>query len=205
MPRLRLIVLLAASATLALAGCTDPSPDTPTAAPTTSSPSPSTEATTEASEDASTEVAEIDPIFGTAQNTGTGGASLCLDHGDASESTLSTVLTAGSAITIESVTLTPASPDIEILDQYVLPYEGGLGGLTIGSYPPDDRDGDREDAVGRELAAEETVIIGIGVAIAESAQPSDMELGISYSFSGSGDTEELGSGYRLIIAEDCYA
>lgn len=166
------------------------------------SDSPSADATTEPT-DGSTAVEDSQPpILGTATNPG-GGGSVCLDDGDAMEATLSTVLTAVTPITIDSVTLAPSAPDIEILDQFVLPYDGGLGGLTFGDYPPDDREGEREDAVGHALAAGETITIGVGFSIAENPGPAEMTLGITYKAAGSGDTEQLESSYQLILADDC--
>ena len=200
MRRLRLTVLLASAAIVALAGCTDPSPDAPTAQETSSSIAPSEDASTEPSTE--TTSTEAEPFFGSASNTG-GGGTVCLDDGEPVQATLSTVLTASTPITIDSVTLTPASPDVEIVDQFVLPYDGGLGGLTFGDYPPDDRDGERADAAGYQLDSSETITIGVGFEIAEDPGAADMTLGITYKFAGSGDTEELESTYGLVLADDC--
>lgn len=183
-----------------LAGCTDPSPDTTTAEPSTAS-STSEEQSTEPTTQATTSDATA-PIFGTPSNPG-GGGSVCPMAEGSIQATLSTVLTATSPITLESVTLAPESPDVEILDEFVLPYDGGLGGLTFGDYPPDDREGERSDAAGYQLDSGETVTIGVGFDIAEDPAPATLTLGITYKFAGSGDTEELESLNTLVLDEDC--
>lgn len=200
--RLRLTVLLAASAALVLGGCTDPSPETsPTASDTPTATAPSEDSTTDASTEATTE-AESEPFFGVPNNP-SGGSSVCPMVDGSIQATLSTVLTATSPITLESVTLEPESPDVEMLDQFVLPYDGGLGGLTFGDYPPDDRNGQRSDAAGYQLDAGETITIGVGFEIAEDPTPTTMTLGITYMFAGSGDTEDLESVNTLVLDEDC--
>src|SRR5690606_23697577 len=131
---LRLGLVLATAALLA-AGCTDPSPEVeqPTSA------QPSEESTGTATEDASSEADETPsatgapepPVFGTLVGMPGAPASACVAEALGAPLTFSTVLTAADAIVLDALTLetTPADAEPEVLDAWVLPFEGGPAGV----------------------------------------------------------------------------
>lgn len=162
--------MIAVSAAL-LAGCTDPSPeltDQPDPTPSASSEASTSsgepdEPSEEASEDA-TVAAPEPPVFGTAANQPGGAATACVEGALGAPLTFSTVLTAVDAITLDSLVLDPGDGgEVETLDQYVLPFTGGAGGLAVGDYPPADPGSAREDIHFYRLDAGRTVVVGVGV------------------------------------------
>lgn len=198
------IALLAASAAL-LAGCTDPSPDVadPTGAPTSESSEPpsSTAEPDEPTTEPTTASEPEPPVFGTAAGQPGGAATACVEDGLGAALTFSTVLTADDAITLDDLTLEPASATtpVDILDAYVLPFSGGAGGLAVGDYPPADPNAAREDVGEYPLGASETVIVGVGVT---AQAPTTMTFVLTYH--GADDVERtLAAQHEVTIAASC--
>lgn len=143
------------------------------------------------------------PVFGTMPGRPGGSASACVQQTLGTPITFSTVLTSTDAIVLEALTVesSPDDADIEILDAYVLPFEGGAGGLAVGDYPPADPHAAREDAKGFELGAGESVTVGVGVTV---ENPTTMTLVLTYQ--GADEVSRtLTSQHELTIAETCTA
>lgn len=204
MRHLRLGLVLATAALLA-AGCTDPSPEVeqPTSAQSTE------ESTGTATEDASSEADETPsatgapepPVFGTLVGMPGAPASACVAEALGAPLTFSTVLTAADAIVLDALALetTPADAEPEVLDAWVLPFEGGPAGVGVGEFPPADPHAARQDAAGYELAAGASVTVGVGVTATE---PTTMTLVLTYH--GGDDVERtLTSQHELAVAETC--
>lgn len=206
MRSLRLGVALVAASAALLAGCTDPSPDVPeptdnpsSEAPEADSPTASDEPSTEETEAATAAVPEP-PVFGTAPNQPGGAATACVADALGAPLTFSTVLTAADEITLDNLTLEPAtSGDVEILDAYVLPFTGGAGGLAVGDYPPADPSSAREDVGEYVLGAGETIIVGVGVTATSPAT-----MGFVLSYHGTDDVGRTLTGqHEVTIADVC--
>lgn len=201
--RLRLLICAAVVATAALAGCSDPSPTPDTTEQTTSSsgePAPSESATASTTQD-TTDAAPEPPVYGVGSPTG-GAISACVDN-LGSPLSMITVLTAIDPITIDDLTVEAdgATYDGEILDAFVLPFGGGLGGLTLDDYPPDDPTGEREDAAGYELETGTSVLIGVGLATDE---PTDAPLALVVDYTdAAGNTGSVTAPHTLALQDRC--
>lgn len=196
------VALLAASAAL-LAGCTDPSPDL-TDATEESAAASAVEETTEPTEPAEpsatpTPEAPAPPVFGTSANLPGGAASACVPA-IGGQITFSTVLTAVDDITLDELALEPQNDaTLEILDQYVLPFAGGAGGIAVGDYPPADPNSAREDLGEYLLAGGQTVVVGVGV----TAQ-AETTMSLTLTYHGGDDVERtLTAQHELTVAESC--
>jgi len=205
--RHRLSFLICAAVAAALAGCSDPSPTTPAtdqADQTTSAsaePAPS-ESTTSSTGPDTTDGAAEPPVYGVGTSTG-GSISACVDIAAGSPVSMITVLTAVDTITIDDLTVEAAGAtyDGEILDAFVLPFGGGLGGLTIDDYPPDDPTGEREDAAGYELEAGTSVLIGVGLATDE---PTDAPLALVVDYTDAvGNAGSVTAPHTLALQDRC--
>jgi len=210
--RTRLLALTAVAGLALLTACTDPAPgdadatgspsDTSTAESSTAEPEPSTGAT-EGTSGETTEPAQP-PVFATSASANEVGARICVPDAFGEELSYLTVLTAIDEIRITDATLSSDSgiEAYEILDAFVLPFGTGAG-TTLAPFPPEDPDGDREDASGYVLAAGETINVGIGV-VASGPEPIELSLTVTYEGAdGTADSVSPSSG--LTLADTCDA